>query len=179
MSRSAAVLSLVVGCVLSAPVARAQDLGLGAAWLYGYGGFQQVGMRAYVPAPPYFALHPPVYYGQRYQRPYGESPFAAWPQLQPNIAYQPRPAAARAVTIVNPYACLPGTISPTAPAAPWLPSPNAAPSAVPAPAETPEEAEVPPSPIVLDATVRPLTVENPFYLPELPGARQLTAQAVK
>ena len=30
----------------------------------------------YIPVPPYFALHPPVYYGQRVYRSYGESPFA-------------------------------------------------------------------------------------------------------
>jgi hypothetical protein len=30
----------------------------------------------YIPTPPYFAIHPPVYYGQRYFRTYGESPFA-------------------------------------------------------------------------------------------------------
>ena len=35
-----------------------------------------------LPLPPYFALHPPVYYGTRYARPYGVSPFAAPPQVQ-------------------------------------------------------------------------------------------------
>jgi hypothetical protein len=29
----------------------------------------------HIPVPPYFALHPPVYYGQRVFRSYGESPF--------------------------------------------------------------------------------------------------------
>lgn len=30
-----------------------------------------------VPVPPYYALHPPVYYGYRLARPYGYSPYAA------------------------------------------------------------------------------------------------------
>lgn len=30
-----------------------------------------------VPVPPYFSLHPPVYYGYRVARPYGYSPYAA------------------------------------------------------------------------------------------------------
>ena len=30
----------------------------------------------FVPVPPYFALHPPVYYGERYFRSYGGSPYA-------------------------------------------------------------------------------------------------------
>ena len=34
-----------------------------------------------LPLPPYFALHPPVYYGIRYTRPYGASPFASVSQL--------------------------------------------------------------------------------------------------
>ena len=50
----------------------------------------------YVPVPPYFALHPPVYYGQRYFRSYGDSPFARAPR---------RPAASRQVArvIINPH----------------------------------------------------------------------------
>ena len=47
-----------------------------------------------LPLPPYFALHPPVYYGIRYQRPYGVSPFASPSQLQapqPGYAAVPWP----------------------------------------------------------------------------------------
>ncbi len=79
--------------------------GLGFAYLYGYQNFNNVGQRSYNNAtPPYFALHPPVYYGQRYTRPYGVSPFAAWPQLQGNPAYAPQVHVQRAQTIQNPYA---------------------------------------------------------------------------
>lgn len=40
--------------------------------------------------PPYFATNPPVYYGARYARPYGLSPFAAPPQLQAGADYRGR-----------------------------------------------------------------------------------------
>lgn len=43
--------------------------------------------------PPYFALNPPVYYGARYSRPYGLSPFAAPPMLSPPADYHGRTAA--------------------------------------------------------------------------------------
>ena len=96
---------LVFACQASA---RADYGDLGLAYLFGYGGIGNTSsMRAYAPAPPYFALHPPVYYGQRYTRPYGASPFAAWPQLQANAAYAPQPHVQRAHTIANPY-CPPG-----------------------------------------------------------------------
>ncbi|MEO8493914.1 MAG: hypothetical protein ABI614_02510 [Planctomycetota bacterium] len=56
---------------------------------YGYGGFGY-GAPYYspgaVPAPPYYALHPPVYYSHEIiRRPIGDSPYAYFPQ---------RPAAA-------------------------------------------------------------------------------------
>jgi hypothetical protein len=38
--------------------------------------------------PPYFALNPPVYYGARYARPYGLSPFAAPPMLGTPDSYR-------------------------------------------------------------------------------------------
>jgi hypothetical protein len=44
-----------------------------------------------------------VYYGKRYTRPYGASPFAAWPQLQANSAYAPQPHTDRMQIIPNPY----------------------------------------------------------------------------
>lgn len=82
--------------------AKAND-GLAMAYLFGYGGYGGARLQAYVPAPPYFALHPPVYYGERYTRPYGVSPFAAWPQLQANAAYAPQPHVQRAHVLDNPY----------------------------------------------------------------------------
>ena len=82
--------------------ARADWDGLGLGYLFGYRNFGGFGYNINNQTPPYFALHPPVYYGQRYTRPYGASPFAAWPQLQANPAYAPAPHVQRA-TIVNPH----------------------------------------------------------------------------
>lgn len=44
-------------------------LGLG----YAYGNPYVAGR---IPTPPYYSIHPPVYYGQRIHRVYGQSPFA-------------------------------------------------------------------------------------------------------
>lgn len=79
------------------------DHGLGLAYLYGYGAMTQIGPRAYVPPPPYFSLHPPVYYGRRYTRPYGVSPFASWPQLNATPSYAPQPHVQRNQVISNPH----------------------------------------------------------------------------
>lgn len=43
--------------------------------------------------PPYFALNPPVYYGARYARPYGLSPFAAPPMMDAPADYRGRLAS--------------------------------------------------------------------------------------
>ena len=84
--------------------AKADGGDLGLAYLYGYQNFNNVGQRSYNNAtPPYFALHPPVYYGQRFARPYGASPFAAWPQLQASAAYAPRVQVEHSMNICNPY----------------------------------------------------------------------------
>ncbi len=40
--------------------------------------------------PPYFATNPPVYYGARHARPYGISPFASPPMVQPSEGYRSR-----------------------------------------------------------------------------------------
>jgi hypothetical protein len=103
------IAKLLLPCLLltaMAPQAKADcGDGLGLAYLFGFQNFNQVGQRSYNNnTPPYFALHPPVYYGQRYSRPYGVSPFAAWPQLQPNAAYAPQMHVDRSQTISNPHA---------------------------------------------------------------------------
>ena len=54
-----------------------------------YGGLP----RAYnyrVPTPPYFAVHPPVYYSHPVSRPYGLSPYA-WPATPRNFARVQQP----------------------------------------------------------------------------------------
>lgn len=133
---------LLLPCLLafSCPAAAHATDNLALAYLFGYGGLNGARMQAYVPAPPYFAVHPPVYYGQRYARPYGASPYAAWPQLQPNGSYAPQPQAAYAAPpqcILNPY-----HVSAQADAA----------------AETVLQA-APATP------VEPLVIDNPYYQP--------------
>lgn len=86
-------------------VAKADDWGsLGLAYMFGYNSFNQPQLATYNASVPYFSLHPPVYYGQRYMRPYGASPFASWPQLNTHPGYAPRPARSTVTVIDNPYA---------------------------------------------------------------------------
>ncbi|MEZ6136104.1 MAG: hypothetical protein R3C53_14485 [Pirellulaceae bacterium] len=98
---------LLLPCLLVLTLAASASAdcgGLGLAYLYGYGGVNNMGMRSYNNyTPPYFSMHPPVYYGQRFTRPYGASPFAAWPQLQPSAAYAPQPHVDRSLMIHNHY----------------------------------------------------------------------------
>lgn len=82
---------------------------------YGYAVGQMQQFRNRLPAPPYFAVYPPVYYGERHERPYGESPFASWPLLTASQTFQTK-AANPPVTHANPYVpCVEGAPSAEAP----------------------------------------------------------------
>ena len=120
---------------------------------FGYNGYgyYNYGIRPYVPAPPYFALHPPVYYGARYTRPYGDSPFASPSRLQPAAGYAPLRHVERSLTVHNPYVVLP--MDPASMPMPAMPSAPA-----PAPINT-----VIPSPVV----VKPMVIDNPYFQPEV------------
>jgi hypothetical protein len=83
---------------LSGPLseAAAADYGLhgGLPW-FGYGYSGSLYGLGRVPVPPYYALHPPVYYSAPSPRPYGHSPFA-WrshesqiPAPQPQVTINP------------------------------------------------------------------------------------------
>lgn len=63
-----------------------------------------------VRTPPYFAVHPPVYYSTRHARPYGMSPFAAPPMVAPSSSYHGRLHSefVRPALIENPYCEVPG-----------------------------------------------------------------------
>lgn len=65
-----------------------------------------------IPTPPYFSVVPPVYYGGRYARPYGMSPFAAPPMAERPAGYRGRLRSqfedgphATPEPISNPYIC--------------------------------------------------------------------------
>ena len=81
------------------PLTRGLRLGVG---LGGFGGCAD-GLSLYrngqVPVPPYFALHPPVYYSAPVARSYGYSPFP-----YPGNAHTPEVAPVAAKVINNPYA---------------------------------------------------------------------------
>jgi hypothetical protein len=51
----------------------------------------------YLSVPPYFSIHPPVYYSHNYYRPYGWSPFAQSGNMVPNFS-RPRP-----LVVMNPH----------------------------------------------------------------------------
>jgi hypothetical protein len=108
MKKIACLLAVVLALAIGNNSTRAGDyggVGLGLGYLYGQGhGFgYNYGSVIRPYWPPYFSIHPPVYYGKRYTRPYGASFFAAWPQLQPSSSYAPQPHPNRAQIIANPH----------------------------------------------------------------------------
>jgi len=76
---------------------------------YGFGGYRYpLGHYAYrsgsVPAPPYYAVHPPVYYGTRVGMPYGNSPYARPPRAVVRVSPRPqKPKPPVGAMIENPY----------------------------------------------------------------------------
>lgn len=103
--------ALTLACILSqfAP-ATAQDPAFG--FLYGYGLGQAQRYRNNIPTPPYFAIHPPVYYGKRFERPYGDSPFASWPTLGANPNYRPELKQDLSQEVRNPHVGAPESSQP-------------------------------------------------------------------
>ena len=61
--------------VISTSTASAIDPLVGLPYAWGLGA--QYAFRNRMPTPPYFSIYSPVYYGARYQRPYGDSPYAS------------------------------------------------------------------------------------------------------
>lgn len=87
-----ASLMAVAASFLASDTASAQ---VGSAFSYSPCGFGVPFAQFYgaVQTPPYFATHPPVYYGTRYSRPYGISPYAAPPVVNVPTGYEAGPAA--------------------------------------------------------------------------------------
>lgn len=108
-------------CSTNAALAQSAGFDFGIGW-----GWAQQPLRLSTPREdlPYFAKFPPVYYGDMVRRPYGFSPYALPPGIEPieqrvlNQTMGPR-------TILNPF-CEPGHIQPSAPVAPAVePAPPA------------------------------------------------------
>ena len=96
-----ACLSAVLCCVSS--TAQAQTFGhygsLGFAHPGFFGYFNSPYASGRIPTPPYFAIHPPVYYSHPVPRTYGYSPYA-----YPGTVRTPEVSIAPAEVIINPHA---------------------------------------------------------------------------
>jgi len=101
-----ACLAAMLSCISSA--AQAQTFGQ-----YGAHGFAHPGFFGYfnspyaagrIPTPPYFAIHPPVYYSHPVPRTYGYSPYA-----YPGSVRTPEVSIEEAEVIINPHAEQPET----------------------------------------------------------------------
>lgn len=105
-----AVVAIAV-IMLAAPSEANAQYGNGFGGVYGggvFGGFNSPYASSRIPTPPYFALHPPVYYSVPVPRTYGYSPIAYGSNVRtPDIA----PAAGEPMTIVNPYVTQPAKAS--------------------------------------------------------------------
>ncbi len=91
--------ALVILFAVAPAVANAQCPSGVYPGLYGLGGFRGLYGNGHFEKRPYFALNPPVYYSQPVARPYGYSPYALPPGVQPA---EPRIVETPAA-IVNPF----------------------------------------------------------------------------
>ena len=95
---AAAVVSL--GLWANSASADGYGQGIGNCWfgnLNAYGASGTLYGSGYLHVPPYYAIHPPVYYSHQYYRPYGWTPFAQPSHIAP-AALRPEPRM-----IVNPH----------------------------------------------------------------------------
>lgn len=96
---SCLVFALVIGGLVGGAASARADNPWNSWWVWnalgpGYGGSIYSSGKLFVP--PYFAVHPPVYYGQRVRMHYGDSPFAASSSRWSSARSGP-------VVIVNPH----------------------------------------------------------------------------
>lgn len=123
----------------------------------GWGGGYYTGGMGYVPPPPYYSVYPPVYYShQIIRRPYGISPYAAWPapftpitttaqrrEYSAAVLAESAPAP-EPLVIVNPFVVGSEDFKPASTAA-EVAKPKAKPETLPAPGPAPTPAPMPPS----------------------------------
>jgi hypothetical protein len=110
--RTALIVCVLLFSAITSQVAQAQYPYGGdvAAWNgWGYGGWGYLGTRVgFQPQPPYYAVHPPVYYSAKIiRRPYGYSPYA-WPANYPpfgtEMVESRFSSQADPTVFINPYA---------------------------------------------------------------------------
>ncbi len=87
----ASLIALAVAVFASDTARAGHPAGIGYPF-YPFGFYQPYGARigSSLPTPPYFSMNPPVYYGARYARPYGMSPFASPPVVTAPGGYEGR-----------------------------------------------------------------------------------------
>lgn len=189
---SATLILFSVSFATSAP-AQFFDAWGGNGWGGGYwmqppfGGVGNLYGSGYLPVPPYYSIHPPVYYSGRIRRPYGDSPFAYAPERfrAPDVGYAPRAVDAndpppQPQLIFNPF-FEPATNTETAALEPatnaFVPSEAPVINTKPNVIENPtldEQKPVPPAPVVPAA---PKT--NPLPAPMPPDAQRSPPAAKK
>lgn len=101
MKNYAWIAAALAALCVTAPEAQAQlPLG-GYSSSFGFGCGNRAGLYnlGQLSVPPYFAIHPPVYYGQRVHRTYGRSPYAR-PSFGIGAPAAPQPAPQM---VANPY----------------------------------------------------------------------------
>jgi hypothetical protein len=107
MNRTKIFASFAFAIVFLSSSSFAQSLDPIYGFPFGYSLGYANSYRYRLPTPPYFSIHPPVYYGKRYVRPYGESPYASFPLLGSVDGYVPVPANATSGVpraVANPHA---------------------------------------------------------------------------
>ena len=107
MNRLRTLVFMALAALCASEVSHAQIMDPVYGFPFGFSLGAQAAFRNRLPTPPYFSIYPPVYYGKRYERPYGESPYASFPLLGQIPNYAPVPAESRVgvpQTIVNPHA---------------------------------------------------------------------------
>ena len=96
---------LALACVAAPSTVSACDYGMwGDVWgNYGWNYFRAPLRTGNLPTPPYFSIHPPVYYSGLQHRPYGDSPYAYYPERPLSATFVPGAFASTPRVIENPY----------------------------------------------------------------------------
>ncbi len=97
---------LAIACVMVSFGSQAQAQNGVQVYAFSGGGFGQyfgggqsgLYSSGLIPTPPYFAIHPPVYYSRPVARPYGYSPYA-----YPDYVRTPEPKVVKPIAYRNPF----------------------------------------------------------------------------